>query len=573
MIIRSYIYLLLLLISATIVRADQLPVIPEKNTAFDSIKSLGNDYVVQGKYKEAFEKYFQALRIAEKANNRFLILQVSNNIAITYLKTGDISNADKWARKAEKELGATTNGITKGNVYNTLGEVASGSDHYPQALGYFTKAKEYYETAGDVKRIAISYNNIGSAYYEMNNLEQAIAMSRESAKMRLAIQDTEGIAGALLNVAEYYMNWSEKENSPVNYDSALAYMNKGFEYGKSTGSLSVLRQYYEKYAFLYSSLGNYKKAYEFEQLCTVTNNKILDEKRLEQITEMQTLYETEKKEQENRLLLQQNRIQQLEIGSEKGKRNTVIIAALILIGLIVISAVFVYQRKKQQQQLQLQHELNKQQKLQFKAAMEAEDKERTRIARELHDGIGQLLSTARLNVAGLEDGFDAKDNEDVAIYRSSLELIDEACNEVRNISHNLMPGALITLGLAAALQELTNRLNKSKLITASLNTENFSGRTGEATEFALYRIAQELVHNALKHAHATSLQILLEKKNETVLLRVKDNGSGMDSEKIRTNPGMGWKNIQLRVALFNGTIDIQPVTGQGTEVTIRLNAV
>ncbi len=198
------------------------------------------------------------------------------------------------------------------------------------------------------------------------------------------------------------------------------------------------------------------------------------------------------------------------------------------------------------------------------AIIETEEKERKRVAGELHDSLGQMLSTARLNVSSLS-GSIPKDDE--VVLATSLKIIDDACEEVRNISHNMMPTALIRLGLIPAIEEMVSEINGSNQLAAQFIT-NTTMRFSETKEITIYRIVQEVVNNMIKHAKASEIVISMNLVDEKIQLSIKDNGTGFDTILVSQSTGLGWKNIYSRVGMLEGTINIDSFPGNGTTVNV-----
>lgn len=240
------------------------------------------------------------------------------------------------------------------------------------------------------------------------------------------------------------------------------------------------------------------------------------------------------------------------------------IASMMALGLVLLLiGIRFYLRR----QVRLRtRDLQLEQRARIGAIIETEEKERKRIAGELHDGLGQLLSTARLNVAGLGEDEESQDN---VLLKNSLQLLDEACAEVRTISHNMMPGALIRLGLAEAVNELINKINDTEKIKIAYDT-NLDERLPETTEVALYRIVQEVLTNMLRHAEAKNISVRIDKTGEQLLVVIADDGKGLDVAQIQHSGGLGWKNIYSRLGLLEGTMDIASEKGKGTTITINI---
>jgi signal transduction histidine kinase len=284
---------------------------------------------------------------------------------------------------------------------------------------------------------------------------------------------------------------------------------------------------------------------------------------------MQTKYETEKKEIENTKLQKENEIKELKIAQQRSDWKFLLVLFIVIGFVLILTSIFIILRYKQKQKSELIKENSRQEKLRFKAVIDSEEKERTRIAKELHDGLGQLLSSAKLNISGLEDGIP---KEDEYLLQNSLTIIDDAVKEVRNISHNLMPTALMNYGIIEAITGLVSKINDSKQIIVNFNKENFNINLDKENEIALYRITQEVLNNMLKHSKAKNIDIVFFNTNNNININIKDNGIGFNTEEIKDSKGIGWQNIYSRVSMLNGKILINSQIGKGTDVHININA-
>lgn len=246
--------------------------------------------------------------------------------------------------------------------------------------------------------------------------------------------------------------------------------------------------------------------------------------------------------------------------------------ACIIFEVLVLSTYLVINLKRianEKNELLLQ--LNSEQSRQFSVALEASEGERKRIARDLHDGLGQLLSTARLYISGFDEVIKKQDTEHTELYQNSLRIIDDATQEVRNISHNLMPSSLIQLGLAAAVQGLARQLNGAGELKVWLEITEPIPRLPDTVEISLYRIVQEIVNNILKHARAKNIWLKLIYTESSLTLYVKDDGIGMNTKHLNQGAGIGWSNIFSRVTMLKGEYQIYSDKGKGTiiEVTVK----
>ncbi|HTL82578.1 MAG TPA: triple tyrosine motif-containing protein [Bacteroidia bacterium] len=240
----------------------------------------------------------------------------------------------------------------------------------------------------------------------------------------------------------------------------------------------------------------------------------------------------------------------------------IISTAIILLFLLVVSVRYYFSRQLRSRT----RELELKQSARMNAIIETEEKERKRIAGELHDGLGQLLSTARLNVAGLEESPDERDR---VLLKNSIQLLDQACEEVRTISHNMMPGALIRLGLISAVNELINKINDTEKLKIEYDTD-LEDRLPETMEIALYRIVQEVLNNMVRHAEAKNIVVKMKRSSNELLINISDDGKSFDVSKIAESKGLGWKNIHSRVELLGGTIRVESESGKGTSIFISI---
>lgn len=246
-------------------------------------------------------------------------------------------------------------------------------------------------------------------------------------------------------------------------------------------------------------------------------------------------------------------------------QTTWFIVSAVVIGLllIMITTRFYFRRQVHTQT----REFSLKQSARMNAIIETEERERKRIAEELHDGLGQLLSTARLNISGVETTLPEKDAQ---LWKNSLTLLDEACSEVRSISHNMMPGALIRSGLIEAVNDLANKISDSGKIQVEFNTE-LEQRFPETVEIAVYRIVQEILNNMIKHSGADKITIDMNIVGDHLRLHIADNGRSFDVKTIRSSEGIGWKNIYSRVEILNGEIDVKSEKGTGTSVFLSVS--
>lgn len=522
------------------------------NDKLVEMKEQGNSFVISGQYSKAIKVYFDALKLAESRKDTFSIATIYNNIGTAYKEIQDYENAHKFLKKAEKLIDRLQNKSLVADIYNTIGNIYYDTYKDSLAIEYFKKSHTVRLIAGDSMKLATSFKNLAAFYLDIGNMEKGKEMISESIKIRAALNDSSGIASSYLALGEAYLLQKQ-------YELAKKYLNNGYSYILLNTPIYIKRMFFEDFALLYSGTNDFKTAFRFQNLLMSLKDSVLNTEKSKQLIEMQTKYETEKKEQ-------QLKLKSVEIEKQK-YRNKVQVISFIGSAILIISIFgFVFYRNKQRQRAEIMRENNRQEKLRFKAVIDSEEKERIRIAKELHDGLGQLLSSAKLNMSGLEDGIQ---KEDEFLLKNSLNIIDDAVKEVRNISHNMMPTALMNYGLVEAITGLVGKINDSKQLAVNFSKDNYKITLEKETEITLYRIVQEVINNMLKHSKAKNIEIMLSNNENLICLMISDNGVGFNISEIKNSKGIGWQNIYSRVSMLNGKINIDSNLTMGTCINIE----
>ncbi|MBO3698317.1 sensor histidine kinase [Roseivirga sp. E12] len=356
------------------------------------------------------------------------------------------------------------------------------------------------------------------------------------------------------------------------YDSAEYYYLKTLAITDSSNFVDKGLQVLNNLAVLYESQKNYEKAISYRKRYYDDSKNIFRLDYQDKLLELRQQYNMEELElrnelQENRILVQ--------------KRSQLLIL-IIGISLLVIISIWLYivdQRRKTIKALAAKNdEINKQkidELLQhqeiasLQGVLEGQETERKRVAIDLHDRLGGILSMVKLHFSAVEEKIDPE-NPTKEKFLTASELLDLAAGEVRNISHNMMSGVLAKFGLIPALEDLKTRISETGKLTVNLYTSNINGSLDGEQELQLYRIVQELMSNILKHSDATETNIQLNENEDSVNLIVEDDGIGFNPEKLDVNAGIGLSNLKARVAKLNGTLHIDSGLGSGTTVSIDI---
>ena len=236
--------------------------------------------------------------------------------------------------------------------------------------------------------------------------------------------------------------------------------------------------------------------------------------------------------------------------------------AYLFFGISLLGSAFLFYRNRIRQ-------LKKRQTEQIRAAIHAQEEERKRISRDLHDDIGTKLSALKLFISSLELKAHAIHNEEiVSLAQNSEQFIGEVVKDLRTLLINLSPTVLEDFGYTNAVEGLANKINETKLIRFDLNVFGFKKRLQKDYELALYRITQELINNILKHADAKNISLQTGQRDEKIVLLIEDDGKGFDVNIHKD--GYGLKNLETRTKLLNGKMVIESVPGKGTITHIEI---
>jgi signal transduction histidine kinase len=264
--------------------------------------------------------------------------------------------------------------------------------------------------------------------------------------------------------------------------------------------------------------------------------------------------------------------------AELHRKRTLSTSLLIMCGLLGTLAGAIYlnfkrknQLLKQSEQLKTQQvrEMQKQQQLlAMQSVLKGQEEERSRLAKDLHDGVGGLLSGVKLSLSTMK-GNVILSEKNAQMLNNVVVQLDQSMNELRRVSHNMMPESLIKFGLVESLLIYCDSLNETGLIKVQLQTYGMEERMEQNTEIVLYRIIQELLNNVVKHAEAKNVLVQLVRKNNRFNLTVEDDGKGFDLNGIAKNGGAGLNNIRARAEYLGATVDIQSAPAEGTSVNIE----
>ena len=523
----------------------------EYSLQFRSELLIGSLSRRKANYNGAITHVISALKIAEANNNDTFKSNAYSTLGVLYTNLKDLDRAEQYHLQALDLRKKLNDSDLIANSYNNLGIINRERENYDKALMYYHKALEIAISLKDTSSISFLFNDIGAAYSKKGDVVNGEKYLKESIAIREHM-------GELYELAYTYNYLGENYERKKDLKNAELYIKKALSTARDIHNNKQTYEALESLSDFFSRNKIYDSAYTYLNKYKVFRDSIakMDNKKL--IAELTTQYETEKKER---------KIKEQEF--ELTKRNYFIIGIIILIFVIITLSYLTYNRYKLKQNAKLQAEVLRQQELSTRAVIEAEERERKRIAGDLHDGVGQLMSAARLNLSLVSSELDGITESQKAAFDKALELVDESCKEVRAVSHNIMPNALLKAGLTSAIREFIHKID-ARVLKVNLFTEGVNERLPSDIETVLYRVIQECINNVIKHSGADTLDISLIKDEDGISVSIEDNGKGFNASDKSKFDGIGLKNIQTRVEYLKGTVEWDSAPGKGTVVTIHL---
>lgn len=581
-----------------------------------------NLFIINGYSQSLYERMLDIDRLIEKdqstiAASQFKkidesLLSKTDKALYTYIKAQLLYTEDNYSESYQyylksKKMYIAIDSIDKAmdinlKIYNLITAQENYSDIYKK---YFDEYIEYAYKKNDSSRIARSFIIKGENDFENNRPRQSLANFKKAIVILNKIHDNTLACRLNSNIAGIY---NESLHMP---DSALYYLGKELEGIKSYGSVEESCYNYINHAASYYYLHNHKKAIEYLQLadnlplssyqnvtregiyeCLYLNySAIGDETNALKYLELkQTLHDSINIAEQNIAINNldkkyRTKERELENTILKGKVKTskiLIYSIIILLIAIIAIAALIIKNSRRREKISKQEKLIEQQK--FEKAMkeyelnsidmilEGQDKERQRIANDLHDNLGSMLATLKLNFENLRIRKKELREEENKLYERTDELIEEAYQKVRRIAHAKNAGVFASEGLIPAIQKLAEKISIPGKIQLQVIPFGFADRLENSLEIAIFRTVQELSTNIIKHSQATEATIHLTDHGDSINIMIEDNGVGFDSSKINLDDadGMGLANITKKINQLGGSVEIDSTPGKGTTIIIDI---
>jgi len=501
----------------------------------------------KARYVESAEWYLKSLSDAETVKDSASMVKSLHNLGVIYRFLGDSNTSLNYYNKG---LRISEKIHLDSYVAKTLGNIAllkQSEGKLDEAEAAFEKSIKTFRKLDDKQGAAITLMDIGRLNQQLENFDQARKLYEESIALSREIQDHIGVIYTAQNLASL-------ESQLKNYNRALQLVDTALAESEKLNFKQGIKDAYNSYSVLHAEMGNYKKAFDNRILYESWKDTVANESYLKAIKELETKYETEKKQNEILSLSEENLLKETTIAKKNSWIQTLSIGGISLA--ILGASLFVFFRQKSRLS---------QQNAVFAAMAQTEIREQHRIARDLHDSIGVMLAAVKNQLSGLHPE-NKKEQEQL---KKSQQLLNRTADETRRIAHNMMPEELTKFGLINALESLLESIASEKKIETDFVHYGLEERLNPIKELHIYRIVQELFQNIQRHAKAKYGSLQLTKHPDELNLLVEDDGVGFETNND-SNEGLGLKNIISRVNFLKGTMKIDSSKGTGTSININI---
>ncbi|MFY0605632.1 MAG: tetratricopeptide repeat protein [Cyclobacteriaceae bacterium] len=503
-------------------------------------------YRYLGEYEKSIDHNLRALRLFDSLGQKREVGIVLNSLGVVNMKMQDFPNALKHylqAMDVALELGDQD---SEANVVNNIAIVYANTGKLDSSELFFRKGYLIEVDRENLKGISAGLNNLGAIKYYLDDLDSAIFYFEKSLQVDKRIGDMQGIPAVMNNIAEVAVQNGD-------FPLAKVYLDSSIMISKEIGSKRDLENAYLNLAGMYQAKEDFQSAFDNLLISNAYRDSLVTEEKSKAVAELETQYESEKKEQ-------QIALQQAEISEQQAQNrlNIAVIVGLVLIILLLGALLLLVRSRSRRKQAMIRQELEiEMRESQLEASISSQEKERSRFAKDLHDGFGQMISILNLNLKALENDPESRES----VFQESAKVLEEMYQELKGICFNLMPQTLIKNGITSALNEFASRINVSDKVLVETDFFGLEKRLTDVQEISLYRISQEWVNNILKYSDADKVSIQITKDAEEITLLIEDNGSGFDINMLKSGKGNGWRNMNSRANLIKGELELDTTVG------------
>ena len=530
---------------------------------------FGNIYNSKGDFISATKYYLQCFEIAENEKMFSLEQKVYRKLSVINISQNKFNEALKYGIKAT-EIAQRTSTDENDEAENFL-NLATCYKYLKQndlAEANFKKAYQFFEKTNYPFKMADVLCEMAGVYVE-SDLIKSINISLKAQKIFdsinpesiTSINNIGNLGGRLFTLAKSDSLIQKIDNKEIPSTKnkillkAITYLEKAVKFSKKQGITQAILFYGGELSDIQAYKGDYENAYNNLQNKFKYNDSLFSQKNKNAIAKLESEKEVLQLNAENK---QKSILNKVLVGSTVG---------LLLVGFLS------YRNFRNRQKLQQSKitELEKDKQLSAVDAMlKGQEDERNRIAKDLHDGLGGMLSGVKISFLNMKENL-IMSAENVIVFEQSISQLDSTISELRKIAHNLMPEALVRFGLNDAVKDFCTSIMTATHINIIYESMGEARGLDNTANTYIYRIIQELINNAVKHGKPSQILVQLTTTPNKILITVEDDGRGIDLDKKAISKGIGLTNIEHRVNYFKGNVAFEPKKPHGTVVNIELN--
>jgi two-component system, NarL family, sensor kinase len=515
-----------------------------------SIKNnLGIIHFNNSDFQGALQFFLDNINLYEKydhKNNK--IINSLSNTAVVY---GYLKNSDAAIVYAKKALGlAEKSGKKQGILSATLsmGNALNSGKEPEKAIEYIEKAIKIASELNDKYFLWSSYSSLGVCHYKLKQFQNAKIAFEKTLKIQKESKDNSSVAQTYISLAASYSGLKELNLAKRSLDSSKKYFDiKPISYQKQI--------YYETLVEIFDAEKNFKKASQYKDTITVLRDSLYNRENIRKLEFVNARFQNNLKQSRIFKLETQKTLQATQL-KQKTTNNYLLIGGLSTLAIVSLLGFWNYKNRQRLDKQRIVELETKQQLTATEAVLKGEEQERTRLAKDLHDGLGGMLSGIKHSFASIKGNM-VMTSENSRTFQRSLDMVDNSIKEMRRVAHNMMPEALVKFGLDAALKDYCGDINDSGALQI-----NYKGigiekdQIDQSKAIAIYRIIQELTNNIIKHAKAKSAIVQVINTDNKLNITIEDDGVGFDKAILNNIKGIGWANIYNRVEFLKGTIEV-----------------
>ena len=522
---------------------DAIPIVKQLNNNSKTagvLSKIGNVYQHKKEPVKALDYYMQSIKLLEGSSDSIRLSNIYANLMVVFDEQKQFDKAIEYGNKAislAQDDYTTIHALI--NLSYTYGHLKQSEKEYemldralPLAIRY--KNQEILSTV---------YTNLGDYYYKKEQYQVALKNYREAYTHSERIGNRYHLCTASSILAVVY-------NQLGQYDKAMHSIMEAEKLAAEVGSRANLKEIYLTRSEIEQHLGNYNQAYNYMSKSAALGDSLFKVESSKQVAEVEAKYENEKRLKEIAQLQEDKIYQQVSL-NQKSTFNYVLIASVLTLLTIGFFAYTNFKRKQQlsQQTTQLHAQRIKELELEkqlvaYNSLLKGQELERSRMAKDLHDGLGGMLSGVKLSLGAMKGNIILSE-DNTRLFAKVLDQLDHSISEMRRVAHNMMPEALVKLGIEQAIQDYCNGLNESIQLHFKVQFHGLETRMEAATEIVVYRIVQELLNNVVKHADATLVLVQIMRHDNNLNITIEDNGKGFDVSDSNIK-GDGLNNVRSR---------------------------